>query len=136
MGRSLPGRQLRTGQKRGDAVGKTRRGKGTKWMVLGDGKGVPPGIRLESAFPAEATLADATLKEVCFPPKGRPRQRPKWLIADQGYDSDPLRQRWKRRGIELIASYRKTTKKKRHEDGRKLRRYKRRWLIERTNACL
>jgi hypothetical protein len=94
MGRSLSGRQLRFGQKGGDAVGKTKRGKGTKWMVLGDGEGVLLGVRLESASPAEVTLADATLKEVRVPrPKGRPRQKPKRVIADRGYDSDPLRQR-------------------------------------------
>lgn len=58
------------------------------------------------------------------------------MIADRGYDSDPLRERWKRRGIELIAPYRKNNKESRYEDGRKLRRYKRRWKIERTNAWL
>ena len=58
------------------------------------------------------------------------------MIADRGYDSDPLRERWKRRGIELIAPYRKNNKERRYEDGRKLRRYKRRWIIERTNAWL
>jgi transposase len=137
MGRGLLGRQLRSGQKRGAAVGKTKRGKGTKWMVLGDGEGVPLGVRLESASPAEVTLADATLNEVRVPrPKGRPRQKPKRVIADRGYDSDPLRERWKRRGIELIAPYRKNNKERKYEDGRKLRRYKRRWIIERTNAWL
>jgi hypothetical protein len=40
------------------------------------------------------------------------------------------------RGIELIAPYRKNNKERRYEDGRKLRRYKRRWIIERTNAWL
>ena len=137
MGRSLPRRQLRSDQKRGDAVGKTKRGKGTKWMVLGDGEGVPLGVRLESASPAKVTLADATLKEVRVPrPKGRPRQKPKRVIADRGYDSDPLRRRWKRRAIELIAPYRKNNKERKYEDGRKLRCYKRRWIIERTNAWL
>ncbi|MGA2652696.1 MAG: transposase [Terracidiphilus sp.] len=135
MGRGLSGRQLRASQKRGDAVGKAKRGKGTKWMVLGDGEGVPLGVRLESASPAEVTLADATLEQVRVPRrKGRPRQKPKRLIADRGYDSDPLRKRWKRRGIELIAPCRKNNKERKYEDGRKLRRYKRRWKIERTNA--
>ena len=104
-------------------------------MVLGDSQGIPLGVRLESASPAEVTLADATLAEVRVPsPKGRRRQKPKRVIADRGYDSDPLRKRWKRRSIELIASYRKNNKERRYEDGRKLQRYKRRWIIERTNA--
>ena len=67
MGRVLSGRQLRSGEKRGSAVGKTKRGKGTKWMVLVDGQGLPLGVRLESASPGEATLAEATLQEVRVP---------------------------------------------------------------------
>ena len=70
MGRSLSGWQLCPGEKGGSAVGKTKRGKGTKWMVLGDGQGIPLGVRLESASPGEVTLADATLAEVRVP---RPR---------------------------------------------------------------
>ena len=135
MGGDLPGWQLRTGEKGGAAVGKTKRGKGTKWMVLVDGQGLPLGVRLESASPAEVTLAEATLAEVRVPrSKGRPRQKPARVIADRGYDSDPLRQRLQKRGIELIAPYRKNNKERRYEDGRKLRRYKRRWIVERTNA--
>jgi transposase len=137
MGRSFPGRELRSRQKGPAAVGKTKRGKGTKWMVLGDGQGIPLGVRLESASPAEVTLADATLQEVRVPrPNGRPRQKPKRVIADRGYDSDPLRKRWKRRGIELISPYMSNNKERKFHDGRKLRRYKRRWIIERTNAWL
>jgi hypothetical protein len=84
-------------KKKRDAVGKTKRGKGTKWLVLGDGEGV----LLESASLAEIALAGATFSEVCVPrPRGCPPQKPKRVIADHGYDSDPLRERWKRRGIE------------------------------------
>ncbi|MGH9606800.1 MAG: transposase [Terracidiphilus sp.] len=83
------------------------------------------GDRLESASPEEATLAEATLAEVRAPRyKGRPRQKPKPLIADRAYDSDPLRERVKKRAIELIAPYRKNNKLRRYEDGRKPRRYK------------
>lgn len=135
MGRGISGWQFCASQKGGAAVGKTKRGKGTKWMVLVDGQGLPLGVRLESASPGEATLAEATLKEVRVPrAKGRPRQNPKRVIADRAYDSDPLRERLKKRGIELIAPYRKNNKQRSYEDGRKLRRYKRRWIIERTNA--
>jgi len=137
VGGELPGRQFRLGQKRGAAVGKTKRGKGTKWMVLVDGKGIPLGVRLESASPNEVTLAESTLGEVRVPRrKGRPRQKPKRVIADRAYDSDPLRQRFRQRGIELIVPYRENNKRRRYEDGRKLRRYKRRWIVERTNAWL
>ena len=57
-------------------------------------------------------------------------------IADRAYDSDPLRRRLQKRGIELIAPYRSNNKQRRYEDKRKLRRYKRRWIVERTNAWL
>jgi transposase len=137
MGRGLSRRQLGPGEKGGSAVGKTKRGKGTKWMVRVDGEGLPLGVRLESASPSEVTLAEATLAEVRVPqPKGRPRQKPERVIADRGYDSDPLRERLRRRGIELIVPYRETNQHRRYEDGRKLRRYKRRWIVERTNAWL
>jgi transposase len=124
-------------KKGGSAVGKTKRGKGTKWMILVDGKGLPLGVRLESASPSEVKLAEATVAKVRVPrSKGRPRQKPKRIIADHGYDSDPLRERLKKRGIELIAQYRNNNKRRRYEDGRKLRRYKRRWIVELINAWL
>jgi transposase len=87
--------------------------------------------------PHEATLAEATLQEVSVPrPKGRPRQKPERVIADTAYDSDPLRQRLQKRGIELIAPYQENNRQRRYEDGRKLHRYKRRWIVERTNSWL
>src|SRR3989454_11404186 len=137
MGGDLFGRQLRARKKRGVAVGKTKRGRGTKWMVLVDDQGLPLGVRLESASPSQVALAEATLDEVRVPRrKGRPRQKPERVSGDRGYDSAPLRQRLKKRGIELIAPYRKNNQGRRYEDGRKLRRYKRRWIVERTNAWL
>jgi transposase len=85
--------------------------------------------------PAITCKHEATLKEVRVPrAKGRPRQKPKRVIADRAYDSDSLRERLKKRGIELIAPYRRNNKQRRYEGGRKLRRYKRRWIIERSNA--
>ncbi|HZD94307.1 MAG TPA: transposase [Candidatus Sulfotelmatobacter sp.] len=84
MGRSLSRRQFCTGEKGGSAIGKTKRGKGTKWMVLVDGKGIPLGVRLESASPNEVTLAEATLDQVRVPRcKGRPRHKPQRVIADR-----------------------------------------------------
>ena len=106
-------------------------------MVWVDGQGLPLGVRLESASPAEVTLAEATLAAVRVPRRqGRPRQKPERVIADRAYDSDPLRRRLQKRGIELIAPYRSNNKQRRYEDKRKLRRYKRRWIVERTNAWL
>jgi len=63
---------------------------------------------------------------------GWPRQKPLRLIADRGYDSDPLRKRLVERGIELIAPHRWNRSKPVTQDGRALRRYRRRWKVERT----
>ena len=137
VGRDLFGRKFCSCKKGGLAVGKTKRGKGTKWMLLVDGQGIPLGVLLASASPHEAPLAEATLAQVKVPrPRGRPRQRPRRIIADKAYDSDPLRRRLKRRGIELIVPYRWYKKNKPFADRRKLRRCRRRWKIERTNAWL
>ncbi len=61
---------------------------------------------------------------------------PPRLIYDRAADSDPLRERLARRGIELICPHRKGRVRKATQDGRKLRRYRRRWKIERTIAWL
>ena len=107
-------------------------------MVLADGQGIPLGICVTSATPNEVTLAEPTLARVRVPRcgRGRPRMRPQRIIADRGYDSDPLRRRLRRRGIELIVPYRWNKRHKPYADGRKLRRYRRRWKIERTFAWL
>lgn len=80
------------------------------------------------------TLLETTLEQIAVPRKGRgrPRKNPERIVADKGYDCDALRDRLKRRGIELICPYRGNRKRRKHHDGRKLRRYKRRWKVERT----
>jgi transposase len=103
-----------------------------------DGEGVPLGSCLASASPSEVKLLEPTIENIAVPRagRGRPRKNPKRIIADKGYDSDPLREQMARRGIELIAPYRKKRREWKHHDGRKLRRYKRRWKVERTFAWL
>lgn len=137
--RILSGWQFRSGQKGGSKVGKTKRGKGTKWMVVVDGQGVPLGKQLYSASPHEARLAEETLASIRVSRRhrgGRPRQRVWRVIADRAYDSDPLRTQLAARGIELIAPHRWNRSKPRTQDGRALRRYRRRWKVERTFAWL
>ena len=67
---------------------------------------------------------------------GRPRQKPVRVIADKAYDSDPLRKRLRRRGIELICPHKKNRVRPATQDGRALRRYRRRWIVERTIGWL
>lgn len=84
----------------GDKVGLTRKGKGTKWMLVIDGHGLPLGFHLDSAQVAEVKLAERTLNTVSVArPRGRPRQRPRKLVADRGYDSTAFRRLLRRRGI-------------------------------------
>ena len=94
------------------------------------------GVHLDAATPAEVNLLEPTLATIAVPRAGpgRPRQKPERVIADKAYDSDPLRARLKRRGIELIAPHRRNRKKPKTQDGRKLRRYRKRWKVERTFA--
>jgi transposase len=67
---------------------------------------------------------------------GRPRQKPVRVITDKAYDSDPLRDRLRRRGIELISPHKSNRVRPATQDGRALRRYRRRWILERTIGWL
>lgn len=62
--------------------------------------------------------------------------KPSKLIGDKAYDSDPLDEACRELGVELIAPHRRNRTKPRTQDGRKLRRYKRRWKVERLFAWL
>ena len=57
---------------------------------------------------------------------------PKRLIGDKAYDSDSLDAALAKRGIEMIAPHRSNRTAPKTQDGRSLRRYKRRWKVERT----
>ena len=123
----LCGRNVCSGQKRGRLVGKTKRGKGTKIMGIADSHGLPLALRAESAAPAEVKLVEQTLD-------GRiVAEVPERLIGDKAYDSDKLDQSlMENYGTELIAPNR--AKRRVTQDGRSLRRYVRRWKIERLFA--
>jgi transposase len=103
-------------------------------MVVVDGQGIPLGSTITSASPHEVTLVDKVLAQIKVPRNGpgRPKSRPKRLIGDRAYDSDALRKDLRDRHIELICPHRKNRKKPKAQDGRKLRRYRKRWKIERT----
>ena len=97
-------------------------------MAICDGHGLPLAVHVASASPGETTLVDATLAHRFL------RALPARLIGDRGYDSDPLdRHLAARFGIELISPNR-SNRRTRTQDGRPLRRYRRRWKIERLFA--
>lgn len=60
---------------------------------------------------------------------------PQRLIGDKAYDSDGLDQELLEAGIELIAPNR-SNRRQPTQDGRQLRRYRRRWKVERLFAWL
>lgn len=108
-------------------------------MVLVDGSGTPLGAHLDSATPGEISLLEATLATVRVGHAhraGRPRTLPDRLVLDKGYDSNPLRRRLARRGIEPIIPATRNHPNATHQDGRVLRRYRHRWIVERTFAWL
>jgi transposase len=107
-------------------------------MVLIDGQSIPLGGQFTSASPAEVSLAESTLAKVRVPcwGRGRPCQKPKRVITDRAYDSNPLREQIRKRGIELLVPHRRNRQRWWRQDGRQLRRYRRRWKIERTFAWL
>lgn len=105
-------------------------------MVVVDGAGVPLGIHVAAANLAEISLAPCTLNAIRIPGRGRPRRKPVRVIADMAYDSDPFRVAQAKRGIVVIVPYRSNNLHRRYEDGRRLRRYRHRWIVERTFAWL
>jgi len=124
LGSVFRGWEFCSSKKGGREVGKTKKGKGTKWMVLVDGKGTPLGARLSSASPAEVRLAERLEPEI----SGTPDR----LIADRAYDSNRFRAYCVQQGMEPIVPARTTNTRATHQDGRRLRGYRRRWIVERT----
>jgi transposase len=110
-------------------VGKTKRGKGSKLMAVADGEGLPLAIMISSATPHEVTLVQSTL-ETRFV-----EEMPTRLIGDKAYDSDKLDTELAAQGVEVIAPHRQNRVHK-TQDGRPLRRYKKRWRVERLFAWL
>jgi len=110
-------------------VGPTKRGKGSKIMAVADGHGLPLAVDVASASPHETKLVHSTLQARFL------REKPQRLIGDKAYDSDALRAGLAGDGIELITRQRSNRRVK-TQDGRSLRRYCRRWKIERLFAWL
>ena len=99
-------------------------------MVVADHAGLPLAVHAASASPHEITLVGETLLQSFVV------EQPIRLIGDKAYDSDPLDLELAESGIELIAPHKSNRVKAATQDGRRLRRYRRRWKIERLNAWL
>ena len=101
-------------------------------MALADRHGVPLASTIADGSRHDSVLTDRTLDAAFV------RELPPRLIADKAWDSPSLQARLAaERGIELIAPKKGgKNPSRRHQDGRALRRYRRRWKIERLFAWL
>ena len=100
-------------------------------MAICDGHGLPLAVHVASASPYEPHLVPATLDARFL------RDLPPRLIGDRGYDSDRLDAQLRDQyGIEMIAAHRRGRSRRPTQEGRPLRRRRRRWKIERLFAWL
>ena len=114
----------------GDEVGKTKRGKGVKIMAIVDRHGLPVAVCTHAANHHEVTLVQLSFDFYMIEAK------PDFLIGDKAYDSDKLDAELRKEGINMVSPHKANRKKKKTQDGRHLRRYARRWLVERYFAWL
>jgi transposase len=99
-------------------------------MVIVTKKSRPLAISVFSATPFESTLLEQTIKQRFS------KEKVRRVVADRAYDSDALDGRLKKKGIELISPHKRNRKKKKTQDGRTLRHYKKRWTVERFFSWL
>ena len=99
-------------------------------MAVTDRNGYPGAVAIASASRHEAKLV-TTVLDARFTP-----QLPEKMIGDKAYDSDPLDQQLRQLGVDMIAPHRENRSKQPTQDGRKLRRYRKRWKVERLFAWL
>ena len=100
-------------------------------MMVSDASGLPLPALGGSASAYESRLVEATLDARCI------ERAPSSLIGDRAYDSDALQATLlEEHGVELVAPHRRGRRRPPTQDGLTLRRYSRRWRIERLFAWL
>ncbi|GMW08128.1 MAG: DDE transposase [Nevskiales bacterium] len=114
----------------GEAIGPTKRGKGVKIMAIVDRHGLPLAVTTHAANHHEVTLVQLTFDFYMI------EAMPQNLIGDKAYDSDQLDAEMREQGTEMIAPHRSNRVRKPTQDGRRLRRYERRWIVERFFAWI
>jgi IS5 family transposase len=102
-----------------------------KLEIVVDASGLPLGLAAAGANESEQALLVPALNDI---PVAVPAGTP--VIADRGHDSDPLRDEIEDAGFVPVIPHRKNRVRPSRNDGRRLRRYRHRWLVERTNAWL
>lgn len=126
-------RDLPSREKRGEGIGLTKRGKGTKAEFLVSREGIPLAAVSAPASVGETKLVEPVLEQLNN--TGCATLWPEIIIADKAYDSDPLRAVAASVGIDLLAPHRRNRRPDScSNDGRRMRRYRNRWRVERTFA--
>ena len=95
----------------GSGVGKTKRGKGSKIMVLGDAAALPIAVGAGSASPAEVRLLKPLAQDCVLD------DLPACVVADKAYDSDALREEMADQGVLLLSPHRSNRKAPVWNDG-------------------
>ena len=95
-------------------------------------------MRLIVSILALFCTAGSLLAQTDLPDSKRLRieAKPENLVGDRAYDSDKLDEELRQDGIEMIAPHKRNRVRPRTQDGRRLRRYERRWLVERYFAWI
>jgi transposase len=104
-----------------------------KLEMVTERNGIPLVVVTAAADVPETVLGAAALAGIpasVAVPDGVP------VMADRGYDSDPLREQLAADGFDLVCRHRSNRTKAATADGRKLRRLRRRYKAERTFAWL
>jgi transposase len=98
--------------------------------VITDAQGIPLATILTGANAHDVTQAQPLVEAIpaVRGKPGRPRRRPERVQGDRAYDSEPLRQWLRQRGIEPVLAKRNTP----HGSGLGIYR----WVVERTLAWL
>jgi transposase len=97
-------------------------------MAVADRTGLPLAVHTAAATRHEVTLVPDTLVQIFT------TTLPERLIGDKAYDRDPLDAQLAAVRIDMSAPHRANRKPPATQDGRPLRRYHRRWEMERLCA--
>ena len=99
-------------------------------MAIVDRHGLPLSVSTYAANHHEVTLVQLSFDFYMIEAK------PENLIGDRAYDSDKLDAELKQEGVEMISPHRSNRVLRKTQDGRRLRRYERRWIVERFFAWI
>ena len=99
-------------------------------MAVSDRAGLPVAVGVASASPHEVTLVERILAERLT------AALPRVLIGDRAYDSDPLDERLREAGVEMVSPHRKNRVRPATQEEGPLEGYKDRWRVERLFAWL